>query len=68
MRKDRIIDKQTGKPRKRYFNEHGGHPFIKKSNEAKEFFNSHPKLVESYKKMVEAKKEALRNNRLLKQN
>jgi hypothetical protein len=35
MRKDRIIDKQTGKLRKRYFNEHGGCKFPKGSIEAK---------------------------------
>jgi hypothetical protein len=39
MRKNKIIDKETGKLRKRFFNEHGGCPYPKGSQEAKKFFN-----------------------------
>ena len=68
MRKDKIIDKVTGKLRKRYFCEHGGHPFAKGTQEAKDFYLSHPKLIETQKKRSQSGRESQRQNRILKQN
>ena len=67
MRKDKIIDKQTGKLRKRYFNEHGGWQVIKGTQEAKDFFNAHPKLIENQKKWLQGRQESRRLDRLMKQ-